>query len=70
MLMSKNLEVDRAYAAWLRMGGALTPWQRLYLIPEPQGQGEFLPISGRGADFVSQVVDLVGVAGWDWAALL
>jgi len=30
-----------AYAARLRTGGASFPWQRLYLLPEPQGHGAF-----------------------------
>jgi len=33
------------------MGGALTPQQRLYFLPEPQGQGELRPTLEKGAGF-------------------
>ena len=33
------------------MGGALTPQQRLYFLPEPQGQGELRPTLGKEAAF-------------------
>src|SRR5690606_11186023 len=31
---------------WVIFGGAFTPWQRLYFLPLPHGQGSFRPISG------------------------
>jgi len=33
------------------MGGALTPQQRLYFLPEPQGQGELRPTFANAVGF-------------------